>query len=49
MQEAMLVMATLVSRYRLLPVPGHTPEPASRLTVRSRNGIRLRIEPRQAT
>ena len=49
MQEAMLVMATLVSRYRLLPVPGHTPEPASQLTVRSRNGIRLRLEPRQAS
>ena len=49
MQEAMLIIASLVRRYRLLPVPGHTPEPASRLTVRSRNGIRLRIEPRQAT
>ena len=38
-----------LSELVLLPVPGHTPEPASRLTVRSRNGIRLRLEPRRAT
>ena len=46
MQEATLIIATLIGRYRLLPVAGHTPEPASRLTVRSRNGIKLRLEPR---
>ena len=46
MLEAALVIATLIGRYRLLPVPGHVPEPASRLTVRSRNGIKLRLEPR---
>jgi cytochrome P450 len=48
MLEATLVIATLIGRYQLLPVPGHTPEPASRLTVRSRNGIKLRLEPRRA-
>ena len=48
MQETTLVIATLIRRYRLLPVEGHTPEPAARLTVRSRNGVKLRIQPRQA-
>ena len=47
LQETALIIATLVGRYRLLPVPGHTPEPAARLTVRSRNGVKLRLEPRQ--
>jgi cytochrome P450 len=46
MQEATLVLAALVRRYRVLPVPGHTPEPAGRLTIRSRNGIKLRLEQR---
>jgi cytochrome P450 len=46
MQETALIIATLIGRYRLLPVPSHTPEPAARLTVRSRNGIKLRLEPR---
>jgi cytochrome P450 len=46
MQETTLVIASLVRGYRLGPAADHTPEPAARLTVRSRNGVKLRIEPR---
>ena len=44
LQEALLVLAELVRRHRLLPDPGHTPDLVGRLTLRSRNGIRLRLE-----
>jgi cytochrome P450 len=43
-QEALLVLAELVRRYRLLPDGNHTPDLVARLTLRSRNGIRLRLE-----
>lgn len=44
MQEAALVLAMLMRRYRFVPVPGQPPpEPAARLTLRSANGIRLRV------
>lgn len=46
MQEAKLVLATLVRRYRFEPEPGHTPVPIGRLTIRSENGIPLRIRRR---
>lgn len=45
MQEAVLILAKLVRRYRFESV-GHTPEPVGRLTIRSENGIRLRISRR---
>ena len=41
LQEAALVLAEIVRRFEVSPVPGHEPEPVSRLTVRSENGIRL--------
>ncbi|CAN5218078.1 cytochrome P450 [soil metagenome] len=41
LQEAALILVTLVKRYRLDPVPGFAPKPIGRLTVRSENGIRL--------
>jgi cytochrome P450 len=44
LQEALLVLAELVRRQRLLPEPGHRPDLVGRLTLRSRNGIRLRLE-----
>ncbi len=44
LQEALLVLAELVRRHQLLPDPGHTPDLVGRLTLRSRNGIRLRLE-----
>lgn len=43
MQEAMLILATLARRYRFEPAPGPDPEPTSRLTIRSLDGISLRI------
>lgn len=45
-QEAAIILATLVRRYRFDPVPGFAPKPAGRLTVRSINGIRLRVSRR---
>lgn len=44
LQEATLVLAELVRRFRFLPSSGHVPEPVSRLTVRSDNGISLLVE-----
>ncbi|HEX2257634.1 MAG TPA: cytochrome P450 [Afifellaceae bacterium] len=43
MQEATLILASLALHYRFEPVAGHTPRPATRLSLRSSNGIRLRI------
>ncbi len=47
MQEALLVLAELVSRYELLPDPSQEPDLVGRLTLRSRNGIRLSLRRRQ--
>jgi len=41
LQEATLVLAEIIRRFEVLPVPGHEPQPVSRLTVRSENGIRV--------
>ena len=43
LQEALLVLAELVRRYELLPDPGPPPDLVGRLTLRSRNGIRVRL------
>lgn len=43
MQEAMLILASLTRRYRFEPGPGSDPEPTSRLTIRSLDGISLRV------
>lgn len=45
-QEAMIVLASLVRRYRFEAVPDHIPIPVGRLTIRSENGIRLRVHKR---
>ena len=45
-QEAAIILASLVRRYRFDPVPGFEPKPAGRLTVRSTNGIRLKVSRR---
>jgi cytochrome P450 len=47
-QEAVLVLAALIRRFQILPDPDHLPKPVGRLTVRSSNGIRLRLLPRQS-
>ena len=41
LQEAGLILATLVKRYRFEPIPEHAPQPVGRLTIRSANGIRV--------
>ena len=46
LQEAALLISALGQRFRLKPAPGHTPEPVSRLTLRSGNGIPLLLERR---
>lgn len=42
-QESVLILAQLVRRYRIEPLPGHTPRPTARLTLRSANGVKLRL------
>jgi cytochrome P450 len=39
LQEAALILSSLVRRWQLEPVPGHVPQPVGRLTVRSANGL----------
>ncbi len=46
LQEAAVLISALMRRFRFLPVPGHTPEPIARLTLRSANGIPLIVERR---
>ena len=46
LQEATLLIAELVRRYRFTPAPGHVPEPVARLTLRSANGVPLIVTPR---
>ncbi len=43
LQEATLILASLVKEYKLSPLPNHTPYPVGRLTIRSANGIKLRL------
>ena len=43
MQEAALILSSLVRRYRFEVLPDDPPQPRGRLTTRSANGIRLRI------
>jgi cytochrome P450 len=49
MQEGILILAYLARRFRFEPVEGHVPKPIARLTLRSENGIRLRLFRRAAT
>ncbi len=42
-QEAMVVIATLVRAFDIAAIPGDVPEPISRLTLRPKDGIRLRL------
>lgn len=46
-QEAILLLATMVRKYRFEPVEGHVPKPVGRLTIRSENGIRLHLHQRK--
>lgn len=44
-QEALLAIAGVVRAFTLVPIAGDEPEPISRLTLRSRRGVRLRLTP----
>jgi cytochrome P450 len=48
MYEAALILGVLVRDYRFEPLPNHTPQPVGRLTIRSENGVRLKIVRRGA-
>lgn len=49
LQEATLILACLLRRYRLSAVRGHEPQPVGRLTIRSANGVRLQLHRRGVT
>lgn len=46
MIEGPLLLSRLIADFRFEPVHGKTPEPAAHLTVRSRNGIHLKVSRR---
>ncbi|MEL6478196.1 MAG: cytochrome P450 [Pseudomonadota bacterium] len=46
MQEGVLTLALLASRFRFAPVAGRVPEPMMHLTVRAADGIWLEVTPR---
>ena len=43
-QEAVIILATLLAKFRFLPVPGRDPKPVMILTLRPEGGVWLRIE-----
>ena len=45
-QEAILIIASVVRRFKLIADENHVPEPIGRVTIRSNNGIRVRMERR---
>lgn len=46
LQEAVLVLATVLRAWRLEPAPGHVPWPVGRLTLRPANGLSLVLQAR---
>lgn len=46
LQEAVLILASLLRSYELLPVEGHEPRPVGRLTIRAENGVRIQLRKR---
>lgn len=46
LQEATLILAVLMRDYKLTAVAGHEPQPVGRLTIRSANGVRLKLHRR---
>ena len=43
MQEAVIILSSILRRYRLELVPGFPVEPLARLTLRPRHGVRMRL------
>ena len=48
-QEAVIVLATLMRRFVLTPAPGFTVEPVQRITLRPRDGLKLVLHRRPGT
>lgn len=46
LQEAHLILSSIVKKYKLSPAEGHTPSPVARLTLRSENGVKIRMHRR---
>lgn len=46
LQEAVIILATLLARFRFQTVPGRVPEPRMILTLRPHGGVWLRVTPR---
>ncbi|GHD99136.1 cytochrome P450 [Defluviimonas sp. 20V17] len=44
-QEAVIILATLLARFRFTPVPGRAPKPVLILTLRPEGGVWLNVEP----
>ncbi len=44
LMEARLILATIAQRYRLRSVAGHVVEPQPLITLRPKNGLRMRVE-----
>jgi cytochrome P450 len=47
LQEATLILASLAREYRISVLPGHEPQPVGRLTIRSANGVKLKLNRRK--
>ncbi len=45
--EGVLLLATIVQRWKISPVPGFEPEPLMRVNIKPRNGVVLNLEPRK--
>jgi cytochrome P450 len=43
MQEAMIILAAILKRFRLELVPGHPVEPQARVTLRPKYGLKMRV------
>ncbi|MGV3551405.1 cytochrome P450 [Rhizobium sp.] len=46
LQESAIILSMIARHYDITPVEGHVPKPVARLTLRSENGIRLRLRKR---
>ena len=45
-QEALLILAEILRRYRIEALPNKVPEPVGRVTIRPLRGVHVRFEPR---
>ena len=44
LQEAVIILATLLARFRFSPVPGKEPKPVMILTLRPEGGVWLKVD-----